>query len=108
MGDDPNPYAPPHAPTARTESGAHSSRAGRAPLIGAIVGAVLLVPPYVLLFVWGRRPDPNRSDPWGWCIEAILSGVAAGVVIGGMIGGFVGVVVGLVIRVFNGSGREVG
>ncbi|WP_165071423.1 hypothetical protein [Paludisphaera rhizosphaerae] len=52
----------------------------------AVVGAILLIPPYVLLFVLGRHPDPDRSDPWGWCAGAVFSGIATGVLVGAFLG----------------------
>src|SRR4051794_9226875 len=64
---------------------------------GAIIGACLLIPPYVLLFVWGR--DPKSANSWGWCLEAVLMGVAFGGLIGSLIGGIFGSVVGLVVAI---------
>jgi len=61
----------------------------RATLRYAAIGAALMIPPYVLLFVCGRHPDPGRSDPWGWCLEAVVTGVAAGAIVGAFFGGVV-------------------
>jgi hypothetical protein len=69
----------------------------KAPLVGAIVGSVLLVPLYVLLFVRGRHPE--RATEWGWCLEAVLSGVGVGILLGSLIGGGIGWVVGAIREV---------
>jgi hypothetical protein len=64
-----------------------------------------MIPPYVLLFVWGRHPDPDRSDPWGWCPGAVLSGVTAGVFIGAFFGPLVGLLKDLIFgSLSRGSG----
>ena len=61
-----------------------------------------MIPPYVLLFVWGRYPGPHRSDAWGWSPGAILSGVAAGAFVGAFLGPLVGLLKDLVFRVIGG------
>jgi hypothetical protein len=65
--------------------------AAKAPLVGAMVASFLLIPPYVLLFVWGRHPHGDTA--WGWCLEAIVTGVMVGTLVGSFIGGAIGLVV---------------
>lgn len=64
-----------------------------APLIGAVIGSCLLIAAYVLVFVMGRHPSPDRADSWGWCLEAVLSGVGVGTLYGSVIGGMIGFIV---------------
>jgi hypothetical protein len=66
----------------------------KAPLVGAMVASFLLIPPYVLLFVWGRHPHGDTA--WGWRLDAVLSGVIVGILVGSFIGGAIGLVVGVI------------
>lgn len=88
-----NPFEAPRAPIETSDHETCDDQpACRIPLIGAVIGSLLLMPLYILLAVNGHDPaDPSKI--WGWCPGAVVAGALVGVLIGGLLGGFIGVVV---------------
>jgi hypothetical protein len=74
--------------------------------IGAIIGSVLLIPAYLMLFIVGR--DPHGDSSWGWNLGSVLSGVGAGTLYGVLMGGGIGWIVEAIRRGGRNGGNKHG